>query len=188
MITLSCLLLNYASVSQQEHKHSAIQLTQLGSVSILCNSGEQLCCLRALKVFLCSTKLLQLRLMAWLCNDPASTRPFSNTAAIVSGLWQDTGIPQRSQQAIKVLQWAGPQAQLRAHGYPWVFWQQSFVAGHQRKHTDNRWPLLSSTQPWDFWLWVTKPTEQQRRSEARWSIWVIQYVYELPTANDQPTI
>lgn len=31
--------------------------------------------------------------MAWLCNDPATTKTFSNIAAIVSGLWQNTGTP-----------------------------------------------------------------------------------------------
>lgn len=126
---------------------------------------------RALKVYLCFMELLQLRLMMWSCNDPAT---LSSTAAVVSGLWQNTVIPQWSQCAVKVLQCAGPQAQCVAHGYPWVFWQQRFVAGHQRKqwHTDNRWPLLSFTQPRDFcWLWVTKRSEQQGCREASDSVW-----------------
>lgn len=48
---------------------------------------------RALKGCLCFMELFQLRLMMWLCNDPATTKTLSSTAAIVSGLWQNTVIP-----------------------------------------------------------------------------------------------
>lgn len=43
--------------------------------------------------FLCSTELVQLRLIAWLCNDPATTRPFSNLAAIVTRLGRTEASP-----------------------------------------------------------------------------------------------
>lgn len=54
-------------------------------------------------------------------------------AVDVYGLWQNAGISPWSYWPIKVLHRASPQAQEVAHGYPWVFWQHSFVAGHQRK-------------------------------------------------------
>ncbi|CAB1425553.1 unnamed protein product [Pleuronectes platessa] len=53
--------------------------------------------------------------MAGLCNDPAATRPHSNTPAIVSGPWQNTGVSQWSQWVMKVLQSARSPGSEKVH-------------------------------------------------------------------------
>lgn len=109
--------------------------------------------------------------MACLCNDPAATKkkkkkrnPFKHRCYCVWAFGRIQAFPPLEPASYKGASVSpGPQAQHGAHGYPWVLWRQSFVAGHQRKHTDNRWPPLSSTTPRGFcWLGVTQPTERQR--------------------------